>query len=203
VDVDKSDNVWVFSDGPHPVIELGRSGRFLQAWPEFLGKKPHRLRIGPDGNIWTVDLESHRAMNCRPDGRLIMLLGTGSPAADKQHQIRVQSPGESHLRGRREISSWPTVTETPAWLTTAKRASTSASGERRELATANSIWSTMLPWTVGAGCTWLTGSINGAGFRSAGQVHGQVDGLGVIQGLYYVKSEDVLTCATSTPAFSR
>ena len=41
VDVDRSDNVWVFSDGPHPVMEFDPSGTFLQAWPEFLGKKPH------------------------------------------------------------------------------------------------------------------------------------------------------------------
>ena len=43
VDVDRSDNVSVFSDGVHPVIELDRSGRFLQAGPEFLGKKPRGL----------------------------------------------------------------------------------------------------------------------------------------------------------------
>ena len=67
VDVDRSDNVWVFSDGPHPVIEFDRSGRFLQAWPEFLGKKPHGLRVGPDGNIWTVDLETHRVMKWTPE----------------------------------------------------------------------------------------------------------------------------------------
>ena len=58
VDVDKNDNVWVFSDGPHPVMQFAESGKFLRAWPEFLGKKPHGLRVGPDGNIWTVDLEA-------------------------------------------------------------------------------------------------------------------------------------------------
>jgi hypothetical protein len=33
VDVDRNDHVWVFSDGPHPVIEPDRCGKFLQAWP--------------------------------------------------------------------------------------------------------------------------------------------------------------------------
>jgi DNA-binding beta-propeller fold protein YncE len=92
VDVDRSDNVWVFSDGPHPVIELDRSGKFLQAWPEFLGKKPHGLRVGPDGSIWTVDLESHRVMKWTPDGRLIMLLGTGAPAADNNAKYAFNRP---------------------------------------------------------------------------------------------------------------
>jgi hypothetical protein len=31
VDVDKSDNVWVFSDGPHPVMQFAESGKFLRA----------------------------------------------------------------------------------------------------------------------------------------------------------------------------
>jgi streptogramin lyase len=82
VDVDKNDNVWVFSDGPHPVMQFDKSGKFLRAWPEFLGKKPHGLRVGPDGNIWTVDLEAHRVMKWTPEGRLLMSLGTGAPAAD-------------------------------------------------------------------------------------------------------------------------
>ena len=92
VDVDRSDNVWVFSDGPHPVIEFDRSGRFLQAWSEFLGKKPHGLRVGPDGNIWTVDLETHRLMKWTPQGRLIMLLGTGAPAADNNAKYAFNRP---------------------------------------------------------------------------------------------------------------
>ncbi len=92
VDVDRNDNVWVFSDGPRPVIELDRSGKFLQAWPEFLGKKPHGLRVGPDGNIWTVDLESHRVMKWTPSGRLIMLIGTGSPAADNNDKYAFNRP---------------------------------------------------------------------------------------------------------------
>lgn len=92
VDVDRNDNVWVFSDGPHPVIELDRNGKFLQAWPEFLGKKPHGLRVGPDGNIWTVDLESHRVMKWTPDGRFIMLIGTGSPAPDNNAKYAFNRP---------------------------------------------------------------------------------------------------------------
>jgi streptogramin lyase len=43
-------------------MQFDKSGQFLRAWPEFLGKKPHGLRAGPDGNIWTVDLEVHRVM---------------------------------------------------------------------------------------------------------------------------------------------
>ena len=60
----------------HPVMQFDKSGKFLRAWPEFLGKKPHGLRVGPDGNIWTVDLEVHRVMKWTQEGRLLMNLGT-------------------------------------------------------------------------------------------------------------------------------
>jgi DNA-binding beta-propeller fold protein YncE len=92
VDVDKNDNVWVFSDGPHPVMQFDESGKFLRAWPEFLGKKPHGLRVGPDGNIWTIDLEAHRVMKWTPDGRLLMNLGTGVPAADNNAKYAFNRP---------------------------------------------------------------------------------------------------------------
>jgi DNA-binding beta-propeller fold protein YncE len=92
VDVDRNDNVWVFSDGPHPVMEFDKSGKFLRAWPEFLGKKPHGLRVGPDGNIWTVDLEAHRVMKWTPEGRLLMNLGTGTPAPDNNAKYSFNRP---------------------------------------------------------------------------------------------------------------
>ena len=92
VDVDRDDHVWVFSDGPHPVIQFDKSGRFLQAWPEFLGQRPHGLRVGPDGNIWTVDLESHRVMKWTPEGRMLMILGTGAPAGTNDAHYAFNRP---------------------------------------------------------------------------------------------------------------
>jgi sugar lactone lactonase YvrE len=92
VDVDRNDNVWVFSDGPHPVMEFDKSGKFLRAWPEFLGKKPHGLRVGPDANIWTVDLEAHRVMKWTPEGRLLINLGTGTPAPDNNAKYSFNRP---------------------------------------------------------------------------------------------------------------
>jgi hypothetical protein len=47
--VDKSDNVWVFNRGPHPVIEFHWSGKMLEAWPEVPVKTPHGLRLDADG----------------------------------------------------------------------------------------------------------------------------------------------------------
>jgi len=81
VDVDKSDNVWVFNRGPHPVIEFDKSGKMLQAWSEVPLTSAHGIRVGPDGNIWLVDVAAHRVMKFTPAGRLLMMIGQvgGSP----------------------------------------------------------------------------------------------------------------------------
>lgn len=77
VDVDKQGNVWVFNRGRWPVMEFDRSGRMLQAWTEdtFRVKSAHGLRVGPDGNLWCVDVEGHVVFKMSPDGRVLMVLG--------------------------------------------------------------------------------------------------------------------------------
>jgi DNA-binding beta-propeller fold protein YncE len=192
VDVDRSDNVWVFSDGPHPVIELDRSGRFLQAWPEFLGKKPHGLRIGPDGNIWTVDLESHRAMKWTPDGSLIMLLGTGSPAADNNAKYAFNRPAnltfgpEGDLfvadgYGNSRVAHYSKEGEyVGQW-------GTKGTGDGEF----NLVHDVALD---SRGRVYVADRVNQRVqiFDRQGKFMGKWTGLGVIQGLYYVKREDVL-----------
>ncbi len=77
VDVDKQGNVWVFNRGRWPVMEFDRSGRMLQAWTDdtFRVKSAHGLRVGPDGNLWCVDVEGHVVFKMSPDGRVLMVLG--------------------------------------------------------------------------------------------------------------------------------
>ncbi|HEX5226103.1 MAG TPA: peptidyl-alpha-hydroxyglycine alpha-amidating lyase family protein [Bryobacteraceae bacterium] len=81
VDVDKSDNVWVFNRGPHPVIEFDASGKMLQAWPEVPVRTAHGLRLDADGNVWTVDVDAHRVMKWTPSGKLLMMIGGVGGAA--------------------------------------------------------------------------------------------------------------------------
>ena len=83
VDVDKSDNVWVFNRGHYPMIELDRNGKVLQAWDEdtFRVKSSHGVRVDADGNIWTVDVKGHVVFKLSPTGRVLMVLGNrkGTP----------------------------------------------------------------------------------------------------------------------------
>jgi DNA-binding beta-propeller fold protein YncE len=77
VDVDRQGNVWVFNRGHWPVIQFDKSGKMLQAWTEetFPVKSAHGLRVGPDGNIWCVDVAGHVVFKLNTDGRILMVLG--------------------------------------------------------------------------------------------------------------------------------
>ena len=192
VDVDRSDNVWVFSDGPHPVIELDRSGRFLQAWPEFLGKKPHGLRIGPDGNIWTVDLESHRAMKWTPDGRLIMLLGTGSPAPDNNAKYAFNRPANLTFgpEGDLFVADGYGNSRVVHYSKEGQYV-----GQWGTKGTGDGEFNLVHDVALDSrGRVYVADRVNQRVqvFDQQGKLMGKWTGLGVIQGLYYVKSEDVL-----------
>ena len=75
VAVDKSDNVWVFNRGPHPVIEFDKNGKFLRAWTEVPVNVAHGIKVAPDGNIWLVDVKGHQIIEFTPEGRVRMVLG--------------------------------------------------------------------------------------------------------------------------------
>ena len=83
VDVDKKGNVWVFNRGHWPVIEFDRRGKMLQAWTQdtFPVKTAHGVRVGPDGNLWLVDVDGHVIFKMSPEGRVLMIMGArqGTP----------------------------------------------------------------------------------------------------------------------------
>ena len=85
VDVDKTDNVWVFNRGAHPIIELDKSGKMLQAWDEstIRVKSAHGIRVDADGNLWAVDVKGHVVLKLTPSGRVLMVLGNRQGTAGK------------------------------------------------------------------------------------------------------------------------
>jgi sugar lactone lactonase YvrE len=79
VSVDAAGNIWVYNRGSHPVIQLDRSGKVLQAWKEdgaytLHAKSAHGMRVAPDGSLWLVDREAQQVLKYTPegDGRLII-----------------------------------------------------------------------------------------------------------------------------------
>jgi DNA-binding beta-propeller fold protein YncE len=88
VAVDKSDNVWVFNRGTHPVIQFDKNGKVLQAWKDVPITSSHGIRVDNDGNVWLVDVAGHAVMKFSPDGHLQMVLTN----AGKQ-------PGDNNSKG--------------------------------------------------------------------------------------------------------
>ncbi|HEX2855531.1 MAG TPA: peptidyl-alpha-hydroxyglycine alpha-amidating lyase family protein [Opitutaceae bacterium] len=77
VDVDRHGHVWVFNRGAWPVMEFDRAGKFLQAWSSdtFRVLSAHGLRVGPDDNLWCVDVDGHVIFKLNREGRVLLLLG--------------------------------------------------------------------------------------------------------------------------------
>ncbi len=75
VDVDTADIVWVFNRGKRPVMQFDKNGKLLQSWDEAPIKSSHGIRVGPDGNIWTVDVAGHTLLTFTPQGRIVQVIG--------------------------------------------------------------------------------------------------------------------------------
>jgi DNA-binding beta-propeller fold protein YncE len=74
VDVDSSDNVYVFNRGNHPMIVFNSEGDILRSWGEGLFVNPHGVTVGQDNTIWCVDNVEHSIRQFTPDGRLLFTL---------------------------------------------------------------------------------------------------------------------------------
>ena len=83
VAVDRSDRVYVFNRGGHPMIVFNRDGSFVKSWGEAVFKRPHAVHLAPDGTIWCTDEGDHAVRRCSLDGEVLFTLGTpGSPAEE-------------------------------------------------------------------------------------------------------------------------
>jgi len=82
VEVDESDNVFIFNRGPHPVIVLDKNGNFIRSFGEDLYEaRAHGIHISPDGFVYCVDDSLHCVHKFTPEGKLVWTLGeSGKPA---------------------------------------------------------------------------------------------------------------------------
>jgi DNA-binding beta-propeller fold protein YncE len=73
---DGQGHMWVLNRGDHPLVEFDAQGKFVRAMGEGKYTRPHGLRIAPDGNIWTTDVQGHTVMKMNPKGEVLLTLGT-------------------------------------------------------------------------------------------------------------------------------
>jgi DNA-binding beta-propeller fold protein YncE len=80
VAVDADDNVYVFNRGTHPMIVFNSEGDILDTWGHGVFNVPHGVTVGPDGNIYCVDVGDHTIRKYTPKGEQLMELQAGHPA---------------------------------------------------------------------------------------------------------------------------
>lgn len=75
VATDSKGHVYVFHRGPNPIMEFTPDGRLVRSWGEGLFIRAHAIRVDPEGNIWTVDNDTHQVLKMDPSGRVRMVIG--------------------------------------------------------------------------------------------------------------------------------
>ena len=103
VAVDRTDNVWVFNRGEHPVIEFDRRGNFLRSWGEGTVRRAHGITIGPDDSVWLTDDLQHTVRQLTPDGKLLLTIGDPDKPAELQGGKPFNRPTHVALCPNREI----------------------------------------------------------------------------------------------------
>jgi hypothetical protein len=63
-------------DPPANIWTFNPDGKYLQTMAEGIANAAHGLRIERDGSMWTTDLQRQIVKKSRPDGTVVMTLGT-------------------------------------------------------------------------------------------------------------------------------
>ena len=77
--------ILVFNRGPDPLMEFEANGDFVRSWGQGDYLRPHGMRLDPEGNIWTTDVNGHTVRKMNLAGEVLLTLGTmGQPGEPEQ-----------------------------------------------------------------------------------------------------------------------
>jgi DNA-binding beta-propeller fold protein YncE len=79
---DARDRVYLFNRSAHPLIVLDQDGTFCTSWGEGVLSSAHGMFIDQQENIYLPVINSHVVLKYRPDGNLLMTLGTWNQPSD-------------------------------------------------------------------------------------------------------------------------
>ena len=71
----EEDHLILFNRGPNPLMEFDPRGRLLKVWGQGDYIRPHGMRLDPQGNIWTTDVNGHTVRKMGLDGRVLLTIG--------------------------------------------------------------------------------------------------------------------------------
>ncbi|MDD9959307.1 MAG: peptidyl-alpha-hydroxyglycine alpha-amidating lyase family protein [Gammaproteobacteria bacterium] len=80
----EEDHLILFNRGPNPLMEFDPRGRLLRTWGQGEYLRPHGMRLDPQGNIWTTDVNGHTVSKMNLDGDVLLTIGTHGEAGEPE-----------------------------------------------------------------------------------------------------------------------
>ena len=80
----KENHLILFNRGPNPLMEFDPRGRLLKTWGQGDYIRPHGMRLDPDGNIWTTDVNGHTVRKMNLDGQVLLTIGKMGKAGEPE-----------------------------------------------------------------------------------------------------------------------
>ena len=85
----------VFNRGPNPLMEFEPDGSFVRSWGQGQYDRPHGMRVGPRGNIWTTDVNSDVVRKMNPDGEVLLSIDADdTPLMNEPTDLAIGLEGE-------------------------------------------------------------------------------------------------------------
>ena len=75
-------HLFVFNRGAHPLLEFDKEGRLVRSLGEGRYTRPHGMRLDPEGNIWTTDVNAHTVTKLDRQGNVLLVLGVKGQAGE-------------------------------------------------------------------------------------------------------------------------
>src|SRR4051794_11698345 len=92
VAVDGRDRVFVFNRGTSPMAVFDTDGNLIDSWGKDIFVTPHGISIGPDGNLFCVDVGNNTIKKVTPEGRVLMNLGEPNQPSERMSNVPFSVP---------------------------------------------------------------------------------------------------------------
>lgn len=83
----REDHLILFNRGPNPLMEFDPRGRLLRTWGQGDYVRPHGMRLDPEGNIWTTDVNGHTVRKMNLDGEVLLTIGKMGQAGEPEEGL--------------------------------------------------------------------------------------------------------------------
>lgn len=88
-------NLLVFNRGEQPLMEFDQKGVYVRGFGQGQYTRAHGMRIDPEGNIWTTDVNGHTVTKLSPAGNVLLTIGTkGQPGKWEGATKLLQEPAD-------------------------------------------------------------------------------------------------------------